>query len=65
MASPGWQRAKEVFGAALERGPASRGAFLDEACAGDAELRREVDKLLSAHEAAGGFLSGVATLVRA
>ena len=34
-----------------------RAAFLDEACGGDDELRREVDSLLAAHEAAVGFLS--------
>ena len=49
--------AKDVFQAALPRGPELRAAFLDEACGGDGELRREVDSLLAAHEAAGGFLS--------
>ena len=57
MASPGWQRQKDVFQAALARAPELRGAFLDEACGGDDELRREVDRLLAAHDAAGGFLS--------
>jgi serine/threonine protein kinase len=46
-----------VFLAALTRASELRGAFLDEACGGDDELRREVDGLLAAHEAAGGFLS--------
>lgn len=57
MASSGWQRSKEVFQAALARASEQRAAFLDDACGGDAELRREVDSLLAAHEAAGGFLS--------
>jgi tetratricopeptide (TPR) repeat protein len=57
VATPDWQRAKDVFVAALTRAPESRAAFLDEACGGDAELRREVDDLLAAHEAAGDFLS--------
>jgi tetratricopeptide (TPR) repeat protein len=57
VATPGWQRAKDVFVAALTRASELRGTFLDEACGGDAELRREVDNLLAAHEAAGGFLS--------
>jgi non-specific serine/threonine protein kinase/serine/threonine-protein kinase len=64
VASPGWQRAKGVFQAALARTPESRPAFLDEACVGDEALRREVDSLLAAHDAAGRFLSdpaGVAT----
>ena len=57
MASPEWQRAKDVFAAALTRGPEQRAAFLDGACGGDHALRREVDGLLAAHEAASGFLS--------
>jgi serine/threonine protein kinase/tetratricopeptide (TPR) repeat protein len=39
--------------------PAERGAFLDEACAGDAELRRGVERLLRAHQRAGQFLQGL------
>ena len=45
-----WQRLKELFQAALERDPASRTAFLDKACAGDARLREEVRSLLSGHQ---------------
>lgn len=52
-----WQRAKEVFEAALERGPADRHAFILEACAGDNSLQREVESLLSGHERAGSFLN--------
>jgi hypothetical protein len=44
------QRAKSIFLAALDRGRAEWGAFLDGACAGDAELRRRVDQLLEAHD---------------
>lgn len=51
-----WQRAKELFEAALERDPADRPAFLLEACAGDDSLRMEVERLLSGHERAGSFL---------
>jgi eukaryotic-like serine/threonine-protein kinase len=57
VASPGWERQKELFQAALTRAPAARGAFLDEACGGDGALRHEVESLLVAHEEAGGFLS--------
>ncbi|HEY7511247.1 MAG TPA: serine/threonine protein kinase, partial [Vicinamibacteria bacterium] len=46
-----------MFQAALTCAPELRGAFLDEACGGDGELRREVHRLLAAHDAAGGFLS--------
>jgi serine/threonine protein kinase len=41
---------ENVFAAALEiMAPAERAAFLDEACAGDAELRGRVEALLRAH----------------
>src|SRR5262245_43982202 len=36
--------------------PAARGAFLDSACAGDLELRRKVERLLTAGTSAGSFL---------
>jgi predicted ATPase len=51
-----WQRVKEVLYAALEREPPARASFLDEACAGDEPLRREVEALLAAHERAGDLL---------
>ena len=57
MAGPGWQNQKDVFLAALARPPELRGAFLDAACGGDDELRRNVDSLLAAYDAAGSFLS--------
>jgi Protein kinase domain/WD domain, G-beta repeat len=42
---------KAVFFAALEKAsPAERSAYLDEVCAGDADLRREVEALLRAHD---------------
>jgi serine/threonine protein kinase/tetratricopeptide (TPR) repeat protein len=44
-----WSKVKEIFGAALEREPAARSAWLDEACAGDPALRAEVESLLAAH----------------
>jgi tRNA A-37 threonylcarbamoyl transferase component Bud32 len=61
-----WQRVKEVFTAALERAPAERAAFLDEACGtGDAVIRREVEALLAAHQAADSFLETPAAAVAA
>jgi serine/threonine protein kinase len=48
---------EDVFLAALEKAtPAERAAYLDEACAGDPELRRRVERLLHAHPRAGEFL---------
>jgi eukaryotic-like serine/threonine-protein kinase len=44
--------------AALEKPTAAeRIVFLDSACAGDTELRRQVEKLLKAHADAGDFLN--------
>jgi hypothetical protein len=45
-----------MFTEALKRPVAERGAFLDQACAGDAELRRKVEELLRAYERLGDFL---------
>lgn len=42
-----WQEIDRVFAAALEREPAARAAFLDEACAGNELLRKEVESLLA------------------
>jgi serine/threonine-protein kinase len=59
-----WRRVKEVFGAALERDPADRTAFLEEACGtGDAVVRREVEALLAAHQASDRFLETPAAAV--
>ena len=60
-----WERIKEVFGAALERRPSDRAAFLDHACAGDTDVRREVDSLLAAHEASDTFLETPASALAA
>lgn len=45
-----WQEIDRIFAAALEREPAARAAFLDKACAGDEELRKEVESLLAHDE---------------
>jgi serine/threonine-protein kinase len=52
-----WRRVKDVFGGALERPAEARAAFLGAACGGDDGLRREVESLLDARQAAGDFLS--------
>src|SRR5207249_183071 len=41
---------KDVFLAAAERPATDRAAYLDAACAGDADLRRRVEALLKAHD---------------
>ncbi len=46
-----------LFEAALKcRTPAERAACLDQACAGNPELRRKIEMLLEAHERSGAFL---------
>src|SRR5688572_33278720 len=45
-APPSHERVMEVLADALELAPAERGTFLARACAGDAALRAEVDRLL-------------------
>lgn len=46
MDSEQWQLVCRLFQAALEIDPSARGAFLDQNCAGDESLRREVESLL-------------------
>ena len=57
-----WRQIEQVFQAALEREPAGRAAFLDEACRDDRDLRAEVDTLLRNNSASGSFLDRPAAL---
>jgi serine/threonine protein kinase/Tol biopolymer transport system component len=50
MNSGNWQQIKEIFYSALERAPAEREFFLDEACGSDADLRRDVEILLASYQ---------------
>jgi len=45
---------------ALERPASARQAYLQEACAGDDELRAEVESLLASHDEAGDFIESSA-----
>jgi serine/threonine protein kinase len=50
-------RLEMIFAAALAyASPEERAAYCEQACAGDAELRRRVESLLKAHDDAGIFL---------
>jgi eukaryotic-like serine/threonine-protein kinase len=51
-----WLRVKEIVQGALAEPPGNRPDWAAAACAGDAELAREVDSLLAAHDAAGSFI---------
>src|SRR5580658_9689962 len=55
-----WQEAESLFDAAVDLPPEGRAHFLGEACAGDAELLREVEDLLAADRKNGeGILSAI------
>ena len=41
-----WQQVARIYELAVDQDPATRDAFLSEACAGDEALRREVESLL-------------------
>ncbi len=51
-----WQQIDKLLGEALDQEPGQRRIFLEQACAGDEELRNEVEALLEAHEKAGSFV---------
>jgi eukaryotic-like serine/threonine-protein kinase len=53
-----YQQIGKLLEAALELEPERRASFLDEACAGDPELRREVESLIVSDEQAGSFIAG-------
>ena len=57
MANEKWAQVKEVFDAALRHKPEDRAAFLDEVCAADEAVRREVESLLSSFDHAEGFMA--------
>ncbi len=65
MKSEQWQEINLLFHSALDRGPGQRAAFLDQACAGDESLRKEVDALIAAHDQAGSFIEAPAFAVAA
>ncbi len=60
MPTERWEEIDRVFDAALDLDASDRPAFLDKACAGDEELRREVDSLLAAHQRADKFIESPA-----
>jgi serine/threonine-protein kinase len=51
-----YQQVKELFESALDREPDQRAAFLDEACADDPSLRKDIDYLLACHAEADSFM---------
>ena len=56
MTAERWKRIEELFESALDLAPEERPAFLDRACEGDLELRREVDAMIAAGRDFGGAI---------
>jgi len=54
--SADFDKLREVFLAALEQEPGRRDAYLEQHCAGDEELRRNVAVMLQAHAVGEGPL---------
>ena len=51
-----WSQVEQLYHAALEHAPNERAAYLEQACAGDAALRREVESLLGYDAQAADFI---------
>src|SRR2546429_9199972 len=51
-----WERIESIFHKALEAEESRRAAVLEESCAGDEDLRREVESLLAHHNESGSFI---------
>src|SRR2546425_11679565 len=60
-----WKEIERLYQAALEREPDDRAIFLEEACAGDEALRREVESLLAYKTRAENFIESPALEVAA
>jgi len=60
MEAERWQRVKEVFQHALDLPAEARSEYIESACAGDDELRGEVDSLLASSDDSENFLSTAA-----
>src|SRR5579863_236019 len=51
-----WGQVEQIFHAALQVDESRRGELVRQSCAGDEELRREVESLLAHHSEAGSFI---------
>src|SRR5437764_2817465 len=56
MKAERWQKIESIFHKALDAEEGCRGAVLEESCAGDEALRREVESLLAQHQNAADFI---------
>ncbi len=55
-----WRQIEQIYHSTLEREESQRSSFLKEACAGDEELRREVESLLAHKDQAESFIEAPA-----
>ena len=60
-----WKRVEEIYHAAMDRDESERSGFLDRACGGDTELRRNVDSLLEQTHQTSTFLERPAMEIEA
>jgi len=60
MSSDRWQQIEELYHAALKLELRQRAAFLEQACSGDEDLRRELESLLAADAQAENFIESPA-----
>src|SRR5262252_5591038 len=51
-----WEQVNELFHSALKYEPAQRASYLNQACNGDQELRREVESLIASHNDSDNFV---------
>ena len=56
MSPERWQRIEAIFQEAVDIDSTHRESYLNESCGGDAELRREVDKLIASLDSAADFI---------
>jgi tetratricopeptide (TPR) repeat protein/tRNA A-37 threonylcarbamoyl transferase component Bud32 len=52
-----WRQIKDCFDAVVDVPSADRSSVMARVCAGDAELRAEIERLIDEHESAGDFLT--------
>ncbi len=51
-----WRQVEQIFHTASQMEPRRRSEFIKQSCAGDEDLRREVESLLAHHHEAGSFI---------
>ena len=56
MKNERWQQVEDLYDATLKKVPKERAAFLDQECAGDEQLRKEIESLLAYEQRAEKFI---------